>query len=330
MENLSRKTNFDKKTEEQPEFLGNSDIARRIRKQAQKAATINDVVLITGESGTGKGIIAELIHEHSDNRSFPFKRISVANLPETIFSTLLFGHSKGSFTSAVADKMGICESVGKGTMVLEDIDNLSIQTQAILLTFLDTSKFTPIGCHKEKPFQGRLIVTTNKNLDDLVEAGEFKNDLYNRLKNIHIHIPPLRKRKEDLEILLKRYFEQYKKAFKVPNALLSEDALDLMKNFEWRGNVREVQNEIKKLLFNFGHDGEVIQVDHLDTEQKILAKWRTRPEEGKSLQAYVEQYERGLIIEALSHCKNVKKDAAKLLGIDRRTLFNKMKRYGLE
>ncbi len=273
-------------------------------------------VLIIGETGTGKEVIARAIHHQSQRRNKPFIATSCAALPESLLESELFGHEKGSFTGAVERKKGKFEAGDKGTLFLDEIGEINANTQVHLLRALEEKKITRVGGNEEIKVDVRFISATNKDLRDMVKQGNFREDLYYRLNVVKIELPPLKDRKEDIlplaEHFLKKYAEENDKNIKK----FSPEVVKFMLNYSWPGNVRELENMIERGVILSKKNS--ITLDELPHD--II---HPTPVEGKTIEAV----ERNHIIRVLEETKGNISQAAKILGIRRMTLYNKLKKY---
>ncbi len=273
-------------------------------------------VLVIGETGTGKEVIARAIHHQSQRRNKPFIATSCAALPESLLESELFGHEKGSFTGAVERKKGKFEAGDKGTLFLDEIGEINANTQVHLLRALEEKKITRVGGNEEIKVDVRFISATNKDLRDMVKQGNFREDLYYRLNVVKIELPPLKDRKEDIlplaEHFLKKYAEENDKNIKK----FSPEVVKFMLNYSWPGNVRELENMIERGVILSKKNS--ITLDELP--QDII---HPTPVEGKTIEAV----ERNHIIRVLEETKGNISQAAKILGIRRMTLYNKLKKY---
>ena len=273
-------------------------------------------VLVIGETGTGKEVIARAIHHQSQRRTKPFIATSCAALPESLLESELFGHEKGSFTGAVERKKGKFEAADKGTLFLDEIGEINANTQVHLLRALEDKKITRVGCNEEIEVDVRFISATNRDLRTMVKQGDFREDLYYRLNVVRIELPSLKDRKEDIlplaEHFLKKYTEENSKNIKK----FSPEVVKFMLNYSWPGNVRELENMIERGVILSKKNS--ITLDELP--QDII---HPTPVEGKT----IESVERNHIIRVLEETKGNISKAAKILGIRRMTLYNKLKKY---
>jgi len=315
------------------EIIGATPKMVHIYKKVAKTARIEAPVLIIGESGSGKELVARALHENSTRSRAPFMVINCGALPETLLESELYGHERGSFTGATVSRKGLFEGAGGGTVFLDEISETSLSFQVKLLRVIQEREIRRVGSNETIQVDVRLIAATNRDLRGMVRTGQFREDLFHRLNVFTIALPPLRDRKEDIPLLasyfIKVFTEKNGKAVR-----LAADALDVMKQYAWPGNVRELKNMLERAMtFN---DTGVIQPEELefgDTEGAALndtsppAIVRPLPGgEGSSLDAM----EREHIIKILKETGGNKKKAAEILGIERRTLYNKAKRLGID
>jgi DNA-binding NtrC family response regulator len=312
-------------------IIGKSKGMKDIFKVVRQIADSRSTVLIMGESGTGKELISRAIHYHSNRKNYPFVTINCAAIPETLIESELFGHEKGAFTNAIEKKLGRFEVANQGTLFLDEIGELSLATQAKILRFLEEKEFTRVGGSKTIKVDVRLITATNKDLNQLLRTGGFREDLYYRINVVPIVIPPLRERKEDIPILLDHVIRK----FNVENSKnvkgVSEKALELIMNYEWPGNVRELENLLERLIALTPN--EYIQADELPFDLVDTSKINELKESifnGKvSFLKAEEEFERGIILDALKRANYVQSHAAEVLGISRRILKYKMDKLGI-
>ena len=307
------------------DMIGSSEKMQKIYHIIDSVASTHATILITGESGTGKGLIAKAIHATDrDRKDKPFVEVSCGALTETLLESELFGHVKGSFTGAIRDKEGRFEYAKGGTVFLDEIDAFSLNLQVKLLRVLQDGVFECVGDNVTRKTDARIIVATNQDLMELVEQGKFREDLYYRINVISIHVPPLRERKEDIDILTNHFVEEYSKKSGKTIAGLSPDVKKMFVEYNWPGNIRELENAI---------EGAVIM-----TKTEVINKWdipnaakfstdAITPTEGKPLKKVLEQPEREMIISVLNECNWNRNKAAASLGVNRTTLYNKMKKY---
>ena len=301
------------------------EICSIIRKVACSKAT---TVLIRGESGTGKELVARAIHSLSDRRDHPFMEINCTALPETLLESELFGHEKGAFTDAKQEKKGLFELADRGTIFLDEIGDMSNMMQAKLLRALQDKSFTRVGGTKRIQVDVRIIASTNKNLEKGIEDGDFREDLYYRLKVVPIHLPALRERGDDILLLASYFRNEFNIEFSKQVKSVSKEAEQKLLQYSWPGNVRELKNVIERAILL--ESEEVILPDHL-----ILTPIRTeKNEEGKIVlnldELSVEEAEKRLIEKVMKETNGNKNVAAKVLKINRTTLYSKIRKYQIE
>lgn len=301
-------------------FWGKSPEMLRIKNIVERVAVTDANIMITGENGTGKEVLAREIHRLSSRCNNEMISLDMGAIPETLFESELFGHKKGAFTDAHSDRMGKMEAANNSTLFMDEIGNMPLHLQAKLLTALQNRNITRLGTNNPINIDIRLITATNRNLFEMAEKAEFRQDLLFRINTIHINIPPLRNRKEDIiplaEMFLKRYSEKYKKN----NVIISAAAEEKMLSHRWDGNIRELQHTIEKAVIMC--DDNVINPEHLGLYQSVSS---SSYDDGSTL----EDVERRTIAEAINSNNGNLSLVAQKLGITRQTLYNKIKRYGL-
>lgn len=236
-----------KKVDDRYEMVGESEQISHIKTMIDKVAPTNARVLITGENGTGKELVAHWLHQKSNRSQFPFIEVNCAAIPSELIESELFGHEKGSFTSAIKQRRGDFEQAHGGTLFLDEIGDMSLSAQAKVLRALQENKITRVGGEKEIPVDVRVIAATNKNLKEEIERGNFREDLYHRLSVIIIEVPALRHRKNDIAILATHFMEKIALENGKPPIIISDDALNLLKEMPWTGNIRELRNVVERL-----------------------------------------------------------------------------------
>ncbi len=307
--------------------VGISDKMQEVFKIALKAAKSKATILLTGESGTGKELIARAIHYESDRAKDPFIAINCAAIPENLLEAELFGYEKGSFTGALISKPGKFELANGGTIFLDEIGDLPLSLQAKLLRVIQDRTFERIGGTRPIKVDVRIIAATNKNLEDMVKNGSFREDLYYRLNVIPIYLPPLRERKEDLPLLIDHFLKKFNKEYG-RNLNINQEAMKKLINYSWPGNVRELENTIERLVILA--EGEEVTLNDLpfyikqEENSKIIG---IKPIE--SLTYQLELIEKKAIKEALKACNYNQTKAAKMLGLTKRQINYKIKKYGL-
>lgn len=300
-------------------FWGESNAMQQLRSLIEKVAKTDANILITGENGTGKEMLAREIHLLSNRKKESMVPVDMGAITETLFESELFGHVKGAFTDARADRPGKFEAADKGTLFLDEIGNLSYHLQAKLLTALQNRSIVRVGSNTPIPVNIRLISATNKELEDMVQKNQFREDLLYRINTIHVEIPPLRERPEDIVPLTEIFLSQYANAYSKPSLRLSNDAKEKLNTYPWYGNIRELQHTVEKAVIIC--DGDTLEADnfHFPRKKEGLLK---EP-------ATLEEMEYNMIKNALDKYNGNLSLVANQLGISRQTLYNKIKRYEL-
>ena len=335
-------------------IVGNSRPMQEVYKLIGKVAGSDATVLITGESGTGKELVAEALHKASTRNPYPLIKVSCAALPETLLETELFGHEKGSFTGALTMRKGRFEMANKGTIFLDEIGEMTLATQTKLLRILQEREFERIGASTPIKVDIRVIAATNRNLELWVQQGKFREDLYYRLNVIHIHMPPLRERKEDIPLLVEHFLVKYRHAPGAIPTTISEEALEMLMDYNWPGNVRELENAIERAVVL--SRGSLITTRHLpfgagkalfaDVRDGVAAgaggngsnggaplldrsDLDAIGDEADSFRSAIAAVERRVILKALERAGGDQAEAAKSLGLVKRELTSKIREYGL-
>ncbi len=296
---------------------------QKILQSAEKAANTTAPVLITGESGTGKELIAGLVHEAGPRASKPFIKVNCAAIPETLLESELFGHEKGAFTNALTQRKGKFELANEGTIFLDEIGDMSPNTQAKILRVLQEQEFERVGGTQTITSDIRVIAATNKDLRQLIQRDSFREDLYYRLCVITLHIPPLRERPGDVELLIDHFLRVFSAQYAKEIRGLDPQTRELLLAHAWPGNVRELKNCIERAAIFC--EGETVTLEDLPSQYMELEGTRL----GQKLQTTFEQLNRTMILEALEKSKGKKSQAADMLNINRRTLYNRMRKLGL-
>jgi DNA-binding NtrC family response regulator len=305
-------------------FLGNSNQIQELLTLLEQVIPTKTNVLILGESGTGKGLIAELIHYNSPRKDKPFISINCSAIPDTLLESELFGYKKGAFTGAVSDKKGLITMADGGTLFLDEIGDMPMSLQAKLLKVIETGEIMPLGDTVKRLVDVRIIAATNADLEKKVKEGSFREDLYYRLSVIEIRIPPLRERREDIPVLVDYFIKSISEENKKDIKGIDDDAMTMLIGYDWPGNVRELKNVIERAVVLA--KGEYITVAELPEKIKgAKVKGITG-----NLKDALSEYERSLIINAYEQYKRDKEATAKALGIDLVTLYRKLKKYGIE
>ncbi len=319
------------------DFLGTSNARRVLKERVEKMAEAHVAsILITGESGVGKEVIARNIHQmmHSaaSGNSVPFIAVNCSALPDTLLESELFGYEKGSFTDAKGSKKGLFEVADGGTLLLDEIGEMKMTLQSKLLRVLEERAVRRIGAQEEIGVEVTVIATTNRNLKDAVEKGDFRTDLYYRLNAFSLYVPPLRERTEDILILARHFLATFSKEYSKTIEGFSREAEELLERYQWPGNVRELKNMVRGL--GVLQNTQVILPEHLPVE---ISGWATKkpsekgggfilPEGGISL----EEFEKDLIIQAMERVNHNKTRAAKLLQVSYDSFRYQLKKFGLE
>ena len=293
-------------------------ILNNVKRMAQSKAS----VLIQGESGTGKEIIAQSIYSHSQRNSKPFIKVNCAALSESLLESELFGHEKGAFTGADIKRMGRFELANGGTLLLDEISEVSPKIQSKLLRVLELEEFERVGGSKTLKVDVRVIATTNRDLEQEIEKGNFRQDLYFRLNVIPVIVPPLRERREDIPVLAEYFLEKFKSGMDTPLKEISKEAIDILVQYDWPGNVREIKNLIHRCTVMI--DSEVLMPEHFEN---MLNMQKPKKSNEISVGQTIEDVERELIYKTLEKTGGNKTRAAEILDVTPRTLRNKLSRY---
>ena len=306
------------------EIIGTSEPLREVFRVVKKVADTNVSVLIEGESGTGKELIARAIHFNSSRAGKPFLAVNCGALPESLLESELFGHTKGAFTGAIADKKGLFRSATGGTLFLDEIGEMPLALQVKLLRALQEHEVTPLGVSIPVKFDARIIAATNKNLETEVSENRFREDLFYRLNVIEISLPPLRTRREDIPLLVKHFSFKTARAQNAPEKLISPAAMAALVNYGWQGNVRELENAVERA---FILSGDEIDLESLPPKIRADSQMNYEMRDSNGIRPTLEEMERRYILEILASVGEDKVQAAFILGIDLSTLYRKLKRY---
>ena len=308
-------------------YWGNSPAIRPLHLTVERVSATDATILITGENGTGKDMLAHEVHRLSGRAEGPFVSIDMGAVVESLFESELFGHVKGAFTDAHADRPGRFEAADGGTLFLDEIANLPVYLQPKLLTAIQRRSFVKVGSNVSQPTNIRLICATNRNLEDMVRQGTFREDLLYRINTIRLHIPPLRERKDDILPLAERFLKRYAAQYGRSVSGISDKARDRLLAHPWYGNIRELQHTLEKAVILC--DDEELQASNLELSATVA------PAATKSFAAphtpvqTLDEMEKDLVKRAVDQCEGNLSQAAATLGITRQTLYNKMKRYGI-
>ena len=299
------------------EMIGNSVQMKKIKKIIKRINNHNATILIHGESGTGKEVIARSIHYSSHNNKSPFIAVNCGGIPESLLESELFGYKKGAFTGATETRMGLFEAANGGTIFLDEIGNASLKVQQGLLRVIQEKEILMVGESRSRKVNVRIIAATNSNLPNLIKAGHFREDLYYRLNVIEIEMPALRERKEDIPDLISYFINKYSKEYNKIEIKLDNKVLEVLMRYNWPGNIRELENVIQRALLLTDTE---IMLNHLPDHMKYSSLFIREENEILSLK----ELEKNHINMVLRRVNNNKTKAAKLLGIDRSTLYQKI------
>jgi two-component system nitrogen regulation response regulator NtrX len=326
---LTENIEIKKSLEGSGEILGQSKAIKSILELIDKVAPLDTRVLITGENGTGKELVARAIHKKSQRKDKPFIEVNCAAIPNELIESELFGHEKGSFTGAVSQRIGKFELANKGTIFLDEVGDMSPQTQAKVLRAIEDGKIERVGGGKKIDVDVRIISATNKELTEEIEKEKFREDLYHRLNVIPINVPPLRERRDDIPILTEAFSKEITTRHKKPPVKFKDDAIRLLQEMNWSGNVRELKNIVERIIIII----DKREISRSDIEFLLKPGQATMDDiidESNSFQEFKEKAERAFILKQLNENNwNISK-TAELLDIQRSHLYNKMKKYGIE
>ena len=317
------------KVETQHTMVGDSYAVQQLREQVAMAAPTNGRVLIFGENGTGKELVARNIHDMSRRRTGPFVEVNCAAIPEELIESELFGHVRGAFTGAVADRRGKFELAHGGTIFLDEIGDMSLKTQAKVLRVLQEQVMTAVGGSRDTRVDARVLAATNKDLTQEIRAGRFREDLYFRLNVVPIFVPPLRDRQEDIPILAEHFMVMLAREYGRRPKIFERDALTALQHYTWPGNVRELRNLVERLMIMV--PGERItsrDLTFLETSA-VAPPDPARPSTIAPLHDARDQFERDYILRALARQQGNISRTAELLGVERSNLYRKMKAFGI-
>ncbi|MEI6213821.1 MAG: sigma-54 dependent transcriptional regulator [Desulfuromonadales bacterium] len=320
-------------------MMGKSPAFNNVVSQIREISRIPSTVLITGESGTGKELVSRAIHDFSDRRDAAFVAINCASIPSTLLESELFGHEKGAFSGAVTRKTGLCEEAHHGTIFLDEIGELDLAVQAKLLRVLQERIIRRVGGIKDIAIDIRIIAATNRNLSERIANGTFREDLFYRLNVFPLHVPPLRERREDIALLASYFLDTFSRSFGRDFRVVAPEAIRLMENYPWPGNIRELRNVIERICImrsgpSLLPDDLPQEIRGLDRPEPAAAGGRSQPPplelpDGMGLDQAVTNFERAVICHALDFTQANVLQAAALLKIPRGTLRYKMDKYGL-
>lgn len=310
-------------------IVGNSNAMLEVLKTTSQVCRTESTVLVTGESGTGKELIARAIHYNSLRKDGPFVVINCGALPENLQESELFGHMRGAFTGAIRDKVGLFLQAQKGTILLDEIGETAPSTQVKLLRFLQDGEIRPVGGNKAIYVDARIVAATNENLEKAVESGKFRKDLFYRVNVIRIHLPSLRDRREDIPLLVEYFFEKILEKLKKEKRVFSKESMRALMNYNWPGNIRELQNIIERVVTL--SKNETISVEELPLPAEESSALTEDLHEGQKRKSFIvtslAEQEKNAIVEALNKYGGNQTKVAQVLGISTTTLWRKIKKY---
>ena len=309
------------------QIIGDSVPMKALRQQLALMAATNGRVLIYGESGTGKELVAHAIHGLSPRASEPFVEVNCAVIPEDLIESELFGHRKGSFPGAIEDKTGKLQKADGGTLFLDEVGDMSLRTQAKVLRVIEAQRFEPVGSESSIQVDARVVASTNKNLEDEIERGNFREDLFYRLNVIPFYVPPLRERMEDVPLLADHFLNEFTTAYGRKPKEMTPEAYRILQDYAWPGNVRELRNLMERIVIM----NPQVRVDarHIPMSPSRRAAADRTGERFGSLQEVREAAEREYILKKLEETRGNVTRAAELLGLERSNLYRKMKTLGI-
>jgi len=316
-------------------IIGESEAMQKVFDVVRKVADAKSNVLICGESGTGKELIARAIHYNSGRSAMPFVAVNCSAVPETLLESELFGHMKGSFTGAVSNKAGLFEVANGGTIFLDEIGDTTPTIQVKLLRVIQEREFRRVGGNQDMKVDVRIIAATNRDLEKAVADGSFREDLYYRLDVIPIRLPPLRLRTGDIPMLVKHFLERFAQESGKPSPELEPGAMHVLLGHEWRGNVRELENLIERVVA-FSTGGAVTETEirgwlhHAVVPQQSQGVPTDLPEDGIDLEGLIDGIEKDLLVKALERTRWVKKKAARLLKLNTRSFRYRLEKYAIK
>ncbi len=311
-------------------IVGKSEAINAIIRRIEQVADLDAKVLITGETGTGKELVARALHLASNRSSGPFVKLNCAAIPTELLESELFGHKKGAFTGAIKDQIGKFQAADGGTLFLDEIGDMDLVLQAKLLHVLQDNEFMMLGAHDSIKVNVRIITATNQNINELIAEGKFRRDLFHRINVVNIHIPPLRERVEDIEPLAIHFLKEFAETYNKKVTGFEPEVLNALKKYSWPGNVRELRNVVEKMVI-FARHALITKNDLKESLLQLpveIVSAVEKPAKGK-LKEEMERHERELILNALKAANGSNARAAKILGIDRSSLFKKRKKLGI-
>jgi DNA-binding NtrC family response regulator len=307
---------------------------RQIFQTLELVAPMNSTVLIQGDTGTGKELIARTIHHNSSRGSERFVAFNAAAIPETLAEAEMFGHAKGAFTGAVADRAGRFEQAHRGTLFIDEVALMPLSLQSKLLRALQEREVERVGGSRPIKFDTRVIAASNGDLKKMVAEGRFREDLYYRLNVIPMTLPTLRERREDIPLLARHFVQKSCKSNGLQPKTLSQESLRCLMNYEWPGNIRQLENAVEHAVCMTGRETEIgvaaLPEDVIEPGRSMMLPTLSIPDEGISFTSVVSQLERDLILRGLEKSRGNKRQAARLLGLSRTTLIDKIHRLDLD
>ena len=309
------------------ELIGQSPAMRQMYLLIAAVSANKSTVLVTGDSGTGKELVARTIHRQGPWADHPFVAINCGAMSETLLDSQLFGHRRGAFTGAIADHNGVFQTANGGTLFLDEIAEIPLALQVKFLRVIQEKEFTPLGASRPIKVDVRIIAATNRELEDEVRKGTFREDLFYRLNVVPLHLPPLRERREDIPLLIEHFIATFSTEYKVEPKKVGPEALEQLVRYPWPGNIRELQNVIER-MFALSRSNEITLADLPGP----IAGFEEKPLNFQELAELptLEDMEKSLITAALRKSHGNKNEAARLLAIDRQRLYRKIEKYGLE
>lgn len=326
---LQKNRQLKEKVESKYEIIGQSEAIKKILETIEKVAPTNSRVLITGENGTGKELVARAIYRYSNRANKPFVEVNCAAIPNELIESELFGHEKGAFTGATSQRIGKFEQANGGTIFLDEIGDMSLNAQAKVLRSIEEGAIERVGGKNKIPVDVRIIAATNKNLLKEIAEGRFREDLFHRLSVIVINVPPLRERREDIPLLIDYFTKKVCEENKFPEKKFNEDAIEYLKNLEWKGNVRELRNFVERIIIM--NQKNIYSLE--DVKQQLFPYLKSESEidfSTDSFQDFKDQMEKIFILKKLKQYNWNISRTAEAIGIQRSHLYNKIKKYGIE
>ena len=311
-------------TMDQPfsDVIGRSRAMQMILKTVDKVADTDANVLILGENGVGKEVIARALHRHSQKRGEIFLPVDLGAIPETLFESELFGHKRGAFTGAVEDRVGRFQLAHGGTIFLDEIGNIPLSIQSKLLHALQTRTITPVGSDRSVTVDVRVICATNQPLRDMVSKGDFREDLYYRINTVELHMPALRDRGDDIVLLTQHFLDQFMRKYQKKNMNIDPEVMNKLKEYRWPGNIRELQHMVERAVIL--SDGNTIKPSDFHLSDVLLNK------ESKPATLNLVDNEKRLIVEAIDKFNGNISKAAQALGLTRAALYRRLEKFGIQ